>query len=119
LEPCLKAASEDHDLPLNCKENFTQEVTDILQFRFFVQDLWGYPDNATASGALVSFHDLVTKSIGKEYLLPERKNLYCLSQVMDSLRTNSNLDLGHDQLDVPLMVAQKVPGLGSQAQPRC
>jgi hypothetical protein len=119
LEPCLEAASKDHDLPDTCKANYTQEVSDILHFRRFIQELWAHPDNATASGALVSFHDLVTMSIGKEFVAPERKNLYCASQVMDSLRTNSNLALSHDHLDVPLMVAQKVPGLGSQAQPHC
>lgn len=84
-----------------------------------MKDIWANPDNATASGAMVAFHDLVTKSIGNEWIVPERRNLYCVSQVLESFRTNANLDLGSPPADIVSSIMAKVPGLGHNAEPRC
>lgn len=109
MAPCI----DTPDAP-NCAD-FAEEVKDVLAYQSFVTGVWAEPP---ASAVLVAFHNLVTASIvgsprTKKYLAPQRRRLYCLSDVWTSLPAQFTSDVAVPAK--PPAVAG-VPGLATQHQ---
>lgn len=123
LSTCIETTlnSTTRRLPDTCS-NFTGELQDIKEFQTYVQDTL-QKKIFSASATLVALHDLVTKSVNKQFFPKGRGQLMCLTEVQQkfaplplfgTLPRASTVSFVHSQAS-----AQRVPGLGLDAGPTC